>query len=128
MSAVPGTHEPGFTEPRFLRHAVPQDLRRTLHGGLPLVLEYWSMGECTILVGHEPEGVNGEMRWHLSISHPSRHPTWDEIKTARYKLLPLDMAFAMILPPPEFYVNVAAQDHVFHLHEIEDTARFWETM
>jgi hypothetical protein len=26
---------------------------------------------------------------------------------------------AMILPPPEQYVNVEAQDNVFHLNEIE---------
>ncbi len=86
------------------------------------------MGDCRIIRAQEPEGINGEMRWHLSISCPDRHPTWDEIKTARYRLLPHDIAFAMILPPPRFYVNVPAQDHVFHLHEIEDAARPWETM
>lgn len=59
--------------------------------------------------------------WHLSISHsgglrPSRYPVWDEITDARYTLLPKDITMAMILPPPEQYVNV--HETTFHLWEI----------
>ena len=36
--------------------------------------------------------------WHLSISTPSRNPTWEEIKQARYDLCPHDVTMAMILP------------------------------
>ena len=43
----------------------------------------------------EPEGIHGELRWHLSISCLDRHPSWDELKTARYRLLPHDVAFAL---------------------------------
>ena len=130
-AVIPGTHEPEFTSPPIHQHPVSPALRQIVHGlsaAEPLPLRVYTMGECSILVAHEPEGIHGEMRWHLSISHPARHPTWDEIKTARYRLLSADRAFAMILPPPRFYVNVPEQDHVFHLHEIEDEAKPWETM
>ena len=33
-------------------------------------------GEVTVFAGKEPAG------WHLSISHPRRNPTWEEIKQA----------------------------------------------
>lgn len=57
-------------------------------------------------------------RWHLSISHPKRYPTWDEIKEARYKLMPENITVAMLLPPPREYVNI--HENCFHLWEIED--------
>lgn len=39
---------------------------------------------CFILIAKE--GDEKDKRWHLSISHPLRYPTWDEIKEARYSL------------------------------------------
>lgn len=80
-------------------------------------------GHLTAIVAREPLGPNGEMQWHLSISHrtnhqpprPGRYPTWDEIADARYLLLPDDRSFVMELPPPAEYV--AAHDTTFHLHE-----------
>lgn len=78
----------------------------------------YALDDCTILVDQEPVGKGGRLEWHLSISHPSRYPTWDEIKTARYELTPSDRTMALLLPPPGEYVNVAAQDNVFHLWEI----------
>lgn len=70
------------------------------------------LGECLVFVGHSPDG------WHLSISHPRRYPTWDEIKAARYLLTPHNVTMAMILPPPEEYVNI--HENCFHLWQIED--------
>lgn len=101
--AIPGTHEPGFIPPPL--HSFARD--------------WWTMGECSVHVSRDPAGREGAMLWHLSISAPNRHPTWDEIKTARYRLLPLDLTFGMLLPPPDEYVNMPEQDHVFHLWEIE---------
>ena len=57
-----------------------------------------------------------EGKWHLSISHPTRYPKWDEIKSARYDLLPNDKTFALLLPPMEQYVNL--DKNCFHLHEL----------
>jgi len=56
-------------------------------------------------------------KWHMSISHPLRYPHWDEIKTARYALCPSEITMALILPPPEQYVNL--HKNCFHLHEID---------
>lgn len=56
--------------------------------------------------------------WHMSISCKNRYPTWDEIKAARYDLLPDHLTMAMLLPPKDEYVNV--HPNCFHLHQIED--------
>ena len=113
---IPGTFEPGYVELPLVQRALPAAVRAQAGGHL----SYFTMGTCNILLGREPAGRNGETLWHLSISHPHRHPTWDEIKTARYRLLDPGLTFAMLLPPHELYVNVPAQDHVFHLWESTD--------
>lgn len=87
-----------------------------------------SDGHLTVFVcgAMEREALGG---WHLSISHrrsvvdpftgrpvPGRIPTWEEIRDARYDLVPDDVTMAMLLPPSSEYVNV----HVttMHLHEV----------
>lgn len=79
----------------------------------------YRMGSCAILVSQDPVKERGlvVLRWHLSISRQDRYPNWEEIKVARYKYLPQEITMAMILPPPEQYVNV--HPNCFHLHEIE---------
>jgi hypothetical protein len=88
---------------------------------------YRSASGCGVLVGLEPAlaapaGVwvppEALELWHLSISHPARYPTWDEIADVRYKLVPDDVTMAMLLPPRDEYVN--AHDNCFHLWQIED--------
>lgn len=54
---------------------------------------------------------------HLSISHPERYPTWEEIKEARYDLLPNECTVGILLPPKEEYVNI--HPNCFHLHEVK---------
>jgi hypothetical protein len=120
---IPGTHEPGFVEQPLVECELPLGVRDLIRGGR--VLHAFTMGECNLLLGQEPGGIHGEMRWHLTISTPHRHPSWDEIKTARYRLLGPDTVMAMLLPPVADYVNVATQDHVFQLWEIEDAAHVW---
>jgi hypothetical protein len=88
-----------------------------------LVAEAWLLGECQVVVAREPTGPGGSYQWHLSVSHESRYPTWDEIKTARYGIptLPADVTMAQILPPVKDaheWVNV--HENCFHLYEIED--------
>ena len=74
---------------------------------------------------HQPSG----MGWHLSISHatnlaapgggmiPGRYPSWDEIRDARYDLLPDEYTFGILLPPKAEYVNI--HPTTFHLHQVE---------
>lgn len=120
---IPGTHEPNWIEPPFVERSAKSLTR--LAGMGSKGLKVYEMGECNIILAREPIGVNGEMLWHLTISHPHRHPVWDEIKTARYRLLPLELTFGMLLGPPRNYVNLPSQNHVFHLHEIHDVREPW---
>jgi len=55
--------------------------------------------------------------WHLSVSHKTRYPTWDEIKYVRYKYLPNEITAALLFPPKEQYVNV--HPNCFHLWEVK---------
>ncbi len=67
-------------------------------------------GDLTIITSRD------QGRWHLSIAHPRRYPTWTEIKAARYALLPNTVFMAQLLPPPGQYVN--RHPNCFHLWEI----------
>ncbi|SFU39659.1 DUF7694 domain-containing protein [Alicyclobacillus macrosporangiidus] len=73
----------------------------------------YRFGECTVLVER-----HRKIGWHMSISHPNRYPTWDEIRDARYELVPDDVTMAMLLPPRREYVNL--HQNCFHLHEIKE--------
>lgn len=75
----------------------------------------YRFGECLVIVGKSEDG------YHMSISHPNRYPTWDEIKEARYRFAPDDVTMAMLLPPKEEYVNI--HENCFHLWQIEDPRR-----
>lgn len=130
-SGVPGTSEPGFVA-QAIYHDRDSTIQMremfTRQHGFQSTCDVWRMGEVSIIVALEPAAANGEKLWHLSISRTDRHPSWDEIKQARYKLLPVDKCFGMLLPPPQFYVNVPSQDHVFHLWEITDPREPWTTL
>lgn len=73
------------------------------------------MGDVRILVSQDPteEGY----LWHMSVSHPDRYPSWDEIMDAREQLLPMDRTFVQILPGDADgeYVNV--HEHCLHIWE-----------
>lgn len=66
-------------------------------------------GECIIFVTIENGG------YHLSISHLTRLPTYDELKAARYKYCPDNCYMAQIFPPKADFVNL----HPFCLHVYE---------
>ena len=69
---------------------------------------------CTVFIGREP--VDGVPRWHLSMTHPTRYPSWDEINTARMRWIPQDVTMALLLPGEPEYVNV--HPRCFHLWEL----------
>lgn len=78
----------------------------------------YRFGPCSVIVSQHDIKERGIFvkRWHLSIAHQTRYPSWDEIKEARYRLLPEDVTMAMLLPPKGHYVNL--HENCFHLHEI----------
>ena len=75
-------------------------------------MEFKKYKECDVLVSQD-----GGL-WHLSISHPTRYPTYDEIKEARYKFLPDELRMAMIFPSKREFVNV--HNNCFHLWELTE--------
>ena len=75
-------------------------------------LRVYRLGDCSVIVTRE------RGRWHLSIAHPSRLPTWREVAEARYTLLPGDLVVAMILPPKASYVNL--HENCFQMIEVRD--------
>lgn len=104
----PGIIERHFTDVHWERLPFPADRR-------PRAFVF---GHCTILVGREPVPNNGGLRWHLSIAHPFRLPTWSEIKQARAELLPVDLHFCQPMPPAKYWIN--AHEYCLHLWEIKD--------
>jgi hypothetical protein len=84
-------------------------------------LRCFYLGECSVFVCREPAGADGGLLWHLSIAHRDRYPTWDEIHDARYRLVPDAVTMAMLLPPPDEYVNV--HPNCFHIWESHDLRR-----
>jgi hypothetical protein len=88
---------------------------------------YRSESGCGAIVALEPAKAApagiwippGELElWHLSVSHPDRYPTWDEMADVRYELVPDEVTMALLLPPRAEYVN--AHEHCFHLWQIDD--------
>src|SRR4051812_34239880 len=63
-------------------------------------LRAYKIGECSVIVTREYG------KWHMSIAHPNRYPTWDECAQARYKAIPDNIWMAMILPPSGRYINM----------------------
>jgi hypothetical protein len=70
----------------------------------------YRLGRCQILCSHQAVG------WHLSISRPDRLPSWEEIRDARYALIPDEATMACLLPPRAEYVNV--HEFCMQLYEV----------
>lgn len=76
-------------------------------------LREYLLGTCPVIVTRE-FGL-----WHLSISHPARYPTWDEVAEARYRILPPGLTFVMPLPPIGRYLNM--HPNCFHLFQSSES-------
>lgn len=81
----------------------------------PLGGDWYRWGDLSVLVARE-DGL-----WHVSISHPYRYPSWDEIYTAWYDLVPSasQIEGAIILPRKTEYVNI--HPNCFHVHQLRDS-------
>lgn len=123
---VPGTFETA-APPRVRRDLSPQgrDAEELLLQVGALHAERWLVGGCTVMLARER--YKGEYRWHLSIAHPSRHPTWDEMKVAVYELPALELkpgrTMAQLLGKVEDGQWVNRHEHTFHWFEIDDPLR-----
>lgn len=73
----------------------------------------WLMGECRCTTFHDPDA--GLV---LTVARDDRLPSWDEVKAARYRLLPMTRTWALLLPPPERYVDSPENPFVLELREV----------
>lgn len=94
---------------------LPADLKRQLLelGYRPGSTRHYRMGRVTIQAGKQ-SGYR-----YLSISHPERDPTWDEIKHVQNELRP-GVFFCMPMPPEEWWLSIAPR--CYHVYEVKDEA------
>jgi hypothetical protein len=96
---------------RALREVpIPPAVARILEPGS----RAYRMGSCRVIVSQQQGG------WHLSVSRPDRLPSWEEVRDARYALVPDEAVMALLLPPRARYVNV----HEFCLQAYEIPASY----
>lgn len=88
-----------------------------------------SDGILVAMVGREPAGPKGELLWHLSVSHRAgvsqdgkreiftRYPSWDEMKAAKYKLVPVDVPMILVFPKRDQKQYVNSHETCLHIWE-----------
>ena len=96
---------------RELNEQEAADRGITERNGFEPFVRAYEFGPCMIIVGFSPYG------WHMSISHATRYPVWDEIRDACFRFIPRSAMMAMLLPAEgEDYVNL--HDNCFHLWQV----------
>jgi hypothetical protein len=129
MRRVPGTMKQPLSEalraadppdPEIRRWGTEQEVAMLANGAI--VAYTYILGDCSVLVGREPVGEDGAFRWHLSIAHRHRYPTWDEIKMARYGIaqvadVPLMAQLLPLIADGVRWTNL--HDNCFHLYEVD---------
>lgn len=90
-------------------------LNLLIAAGMQQGTKQYKMGRVFILVS--PPVIEMGMGWHMSISHPERYPTWDEVAAAWYQLIPDadNRVGVMILPKREDYISI--HNFCFQVHE-----------
>lgn len=116
---VPGSFSPGFEPPPLIARAVPDETRAWAKANDLRNLMCWSLGECQVIQFTEPSS-NGFRAQRFTVSHGSRLPNWDELKLARYRLLPANRTFALLMPPPEEYVDDPRNPYCMEIREVLD--------
>lgn len=135
MSSIPGSS----TGPklRFIRNTEDEgklqqtfDMARLGRGDyLRIYYANCPDGQINVIVSHEPAShkTNANL-WHISVSHTAyneaqgRCPTWDEMKQAKYLLLPetVDVEMVMVMPLKTSKEYVDVHPYTLHLFESED--------
>lgn len=59
----------------------------------------------------------GDLRWHISLRHEKRIPTWDELAACGHDLRP-GVCFCIGVPPRSWWMNL--HENVLHLWELRD--------
>lgn len=101
-------------------HPLPDGVKRVwMTSGLPperFPRYFTDPSGLIALVGREPV-ADGDERWHISLRHKDRVPTWDELARAGHELRP-GVCFVIGVPPRSWWMNV--HEDVLHLWELKD--------
>ena len=76
----------------------------------------WEKGDLAAIVSRD-EITPGDARWHISLQHRLRVPTWNELAEAAHALRP-GVPFVIGVPPKSQWINV--HERVLHLFELKD--------
>lgn len=93
--------------------SAPPDLWKD--AALPACFQH-SAARLYAMVGFEPLG-QGFPRWHISLQHRDRVPTWAEVARAAHELRP-GVGFVISVPPKSLWLNL--HPRVIHLDEVRD--------
>ena len=98
----------------------PQQLVTSLLEGGATDLQCWRKGRLGVICAREPvdQAKGSDVRWHLSISHLWRLPTWEEMGEAKDHLIPPDVFMCLPHPPREYWINL--HNFCLHLWEFRD--------
>jgi hypothetical protein len=124
LAGIPGTIS---AEAGCIRWIHRRDTKDPATGTLCRVYEAVLIDGLLVALLSQDEVSPGRKLWHLSVSHrdadnrPDRVPSWDELKSAAYRLVQADVPMVLIFPrrstPKEMYVNV--YETCLHLWEAE---------
>ncbi len=121
LEGVPGSFQKGFKPPRWYR--CKDDCGGRTYDAVV------DDGKLVAVVSHDAAAEDGGKLWHLSVSHRGndgekiRVPTYDELKHAKYQLLPRDIDVPMVLIFPKKGISKEKFVDIFtttlHLWEAE---------
>lgn len=121
---IPGTFKQKNLTAKRIESSIAKAIRNNAFESGAYYAEVWSLEDCTVIVTREPHGDTEKVfRWHLSISHPYRYPSWDEMKFAILNLIPDENAMMAQILIPERATNqewVNISENCFHWWEIRD--------
>lgn len=106
--------------------ATPPQIEEQLGGAL--LIECFRIGNCAAIVTREDvadeRARSRDFRWHLTLSHSERPPTWDEINIAR-DLLPDDLHVCVPFPHSGFRPKEGLSVHFWEVKDENLTGK-WE--
>lgn len=87
----------------------------------------WVKSPFQALVSYEEPVEGAQKRWHVSVAHANRIPTWDELVGAVHALRP-GVQFCVGLPTRDQWMNYDERVlHVWEIHDRELTASWYQS-
>jgi hypothetical protein len=104
-----------------------REIKRTVGDAGPQGdFECWRRGKLQAIVSRDDiaernnvlfGGLIPDPRWHISLAHADRVPSWEELSRAGHELRP-GVTFVVGVPPRSWWINV--HPNVLHLYELKD--------